>query len=44
MNRKALVILILAALVIFGGIKLGNMVESMATEIADTRTAALADF
>jgi len=43
LNRKALAILALAALVIFGGIKLGNAVENLGNEIAEQRVAALSD-
>ena len=42
-NRTATVILVLVALVIFGGIKLGSAVENLANEIADQRTASLSD-
>lgn len=43
LNRTAIVILVLAALVIGGGIMVGGAVENMANEIANNRTAALAD-
>jgi hypothetical protein len=43
MNRTALILVTLAALTIFGGIVLGGIVENMANDIVETRTAALAD-
>ncbi len=43
LNRTTLIILILAALIIGGGIAVGNAVENLATEIAAQRVAALSN-
>lgn len=42
MKRTAIVILVLAALIIGGGILVGGAVENMANEIANNRASALA--
>lgn len=43
LNRTALIILVIAALITGGGIMLGSVMVNMANEITDNRVSAFSD-